>query len=183
MLIKKRTKVFGLSVYAIVVPFIIYILMISAPKKTFQLINSGKNDSIQAEISLFLPIDKKNSFLLESGYGERLHPVFGVMRLHTGIDLVAKEGVPVVATQDGIVTKARLAEAWGNIIIIQHDNKYSTSYSHLKSMHVKVGDKVQQGQEIGFVGHTGPSSKDHLHFELIKNGKAIDPMRYLPEIK
>jgi murein DD-endopeptidase MepM/ murein hydrolase activator NlpD len=105
------------------------------------------------------------------------------MRLHTGIDLVAKEGVPVVSTQDGVVIKAQMADAWGNIIVIQHDGTYSTSYSHLKSMLVKQGDKVQKGQEIGLVGHTGLSTKDHLHFELLQNGKAIDPIKYLPEIK
>ena len=113
-----------------------------------------------------------------------MHPVLGVMRLHTGIDLVAKEGVPVVSTQNGIVLKAESEGAWGNIIIIQHDDTYTTSYSHLKLMSVKEGDTVQKGQEIGLVGHTGlTTTDDHLHFELLKNGKAIDPIGYLPEIK
>jgi murein DD-endopeptidase MepM/ murein hydrolase activator NlpD len=182
MLTKKRTSVYGLSMYIVVLPLIICLLMAFSPRKHFQIIKSDGNDSIQEQIALSLPIDKKN-FLMESGYGERLHPVLGVMRLHTGIDLVAKEGVPVVSTQDGVVIKAQLADAWGNIIVIQHDGAYSTSYSHLKSMNVKEGDKVQKGQEIGLVGHTGLSTKDHLHFELHQNGKAIDPIKYLPEIK
>jgi murein DD-endopeptidase MepM/ murein hydrolase activator NlpD len=82
-----------------------------------------------------------------------------------------------------VVVKAQMADSWGNIIVIQHDGIYSTSYSHLKSMDVKAGDKVKKGQVIGLVGHTGLSTKDHLHFELLKNAEAIDPINYLPEIK
>ena len=70
------------------------------------------------------------------------------MRLHSGVDFVAKEGVPVVAAEDGVVVKALLARNWGNIIVVQHDGTYSTSYSHLKSMDVKEGDKVRKGQVI-----------------------------------
>ena len=148
-----------------------------------KIILSDADDSVEEQISFGLPIDKKNNFSLASGYGERMHPVLGVMRLHTGIDLIAKEGVPVISSQDGVVVKAQLDGAWGNIIVIRHDDTYATSYSHLKSMNVKEGDKVEKGQEIGSVGHTGLSPKDHLHFELIKDGKAIDPVGFLPEIK
>lgn len=183
MLTKRRTSVYGLATYSLVLPLILCLLMAFSTRKHFKMIRPDGNDTIQEQIGLGLPIDKKNNFLLESGYGERLHPVLGVMRLHTGIDLVAKEGVPVVSTQDGTVIKAQLADAWGNIIVIQHDGIYTTSYSHLKIMTVKEGDRVQKGQEIGLVGHTGFSTKDHLHFELLKNGKAIDPITYLPEIK
>lgn len=139
--------------------------------------------SNQKDIALGLPIDKNDNFLLESGYGERQHPVLSVLRMHTGIDLAAKEGVPVVSTEEGKVIKALLADNWGNIIVVQHNDLYSTSYSHLKSMSVKEGDKVTKGQVIGWVGHTGLSSKNHLHFELLKNGEAIDPINYLPQLK
>lgn len=139
--------------------------------------------SNQGELALGLPIDKKSNFLLESGYGERQHPVLGDVRMHTGIDLAAEEGVPVVSTEDGIVIEAKLLGAWGNKIVVQHNDAYSTSYSHMKSMKVKEGDQVKKGQVIGLVGHTGLSAKNHLHFELLKNGKAIDPINYLPEIE
>ncbi len=182
MLTKERTSVYRLATYPIVLPVIIFLLMAFSPPKQTKLIEQGVIDSSQEEISLGLPIDK-NKFLMESGYGERLHPVLGVMRLHTGIDLVAEEGVPVVSTEGGVVIKAQLAEAWGNIIVVQHDGAYSTSYSHLKTINVKEGDRVEKGQKIGLVGHTGLSTKDHLHFELLKNGKAIDPINYLPQIK
>lgn len=135
--------------------------------------------SNQEEISLALPLSK-DRFTLSSGYGERMHPVLKKMRMHTGIDMIAKEGVPVFAAQEGVVVKAEMAHAWGNLIVIKHNDIYSTSYSHMKLMNVKVGDKVRNGQVIGFVGHTGMSDKDHLHFELLKDEKAIDPARFLP---
>lgn len=183
MLTKKRTSSYRLITYAIVLPIIISLFMAFSPRSHLQVMQHGKVFSTQEQISLCLPIDKKHNFLFESGYGERLHPVLGVRRLHTGIDLVAEEGVPVVSTEEGVVIKAQLAHAWGNIIVVQHDDSYSTSYSHLKSMNVKEGDRVLKGQLIGVVGHTGLSSRDHLHFELHKNGKAIDPVGYLPQIR
>ncbi len=183
MLTKERTSVYGLATYTMVLPIIIFLLVAFAPHKHFQVIEQSAMNSIQEQLALCLPIDEKNNFLLESGYGERLHPALGVMRLHTGIDLVSEEGVPVVSTQDGVVVKAQMADAWGNLIVVQHDGTYSTSYSHLKSMNVEKGDKIQKGQVIGLVGHTGLSTKDHLHFELLKNAKAIDPIKYLPIIR
>jgi murein DD-endopeptidase MepM/ murein hydrolase activator NlpD len=183
MMTRRSTSVYGLAAYTIVLPFIVCLLMAFSPRRHFQILNHDERDSLQEQLSLCLPIDKKNGFLLESGYGERMHPILGVVRMHTGIDLSTEEGAPVVSTQEGIVVKAELVEDWGNIIIVQHDGGYSTSYSHLKSMNVKEGDKVQKGEKIGLVGHTGLSTKDHLHFELLKNGKAIDPIEYLPKIK
>jgi hypothetical protein len=182
MLTSKRTSSFALAMYAMVLPMIAFLLVAFSTRKHFQPIESVGLVK-QDKLSLSLPIERKHSFLLESGYGERMHPVLGVKRLHTGIDLTTAEGIPVVASEEGVVTTAKLADAWGNIIIVQHDDTYSTSYSHLKSMNVKPGDKVTKGQVIGLVGHTGMSSKDHLHFELLKNGTAVDPMSFLPEIK
>lgn len=183
MLTKKTTPGYKLSAYAIVLPLIILLMTAFSPRKHFETAGVDEQDSIQDPVSLGLPIDKQNNFSLAYGYGERLHPVLGTKRMHTGIDLVAGEGVPVLSAQDGVVTKAKLEGAWGNIIVVQHDDTYATSYSHLESMNVKEGDKVGKGQKIGSVGHTGLSSQDHLHFELLKNGKAIDPINYLPEIK
>ena len=183
MITKRKTSAYGLASYSLVLPIIVCLLMAFSPRKQFTIPGPGGADSTQEEISLGLPITKQDNFRLESGYGERLHPVLGVMRLHTGIDLVAEEGVPVVSTEEGVVIKAQLAYAWGNIIIVQHDATYSTSYSHLKSMNVKEGDRVQKGQIIGLVGNTGLSTKVHLHFELLKNGMATDPINYLPALK
>jgi hypothetical protein len=183
MLTKKRTSPHGLAAYTLVLPVIICVMMAFSPKKSFQITGKNGMDTIQEKISLYLPLDKKSISLLGEGYGDRLHPVLGEMRLHTGVDFFAEEGVPVVSTENGVVVKAQMAEAWGNLIVVQHDDTYSTSYSHLNSMSVKKGDKVQKGQQIGSVGHTGLSTKNHLHFELHKNGVAIDPITYLPAVK
>jgi hypothetical protein len=183
MLTTKETSSYRTTMYIVVLPILICLIMAFSSQKDFKVIELGEQNSIQEPITLGLPIDKNNSFLLVSGYGERLHPVLNVMRLHTGIDLVAEEGIPVVAAEEGVVVMAELAQSWGNIIIIQHDGQYSTSYSHLKMMDVKEGDKVKKGQVIGQVGHTGLSTKNHLHFELLKNTEAIDPISYLPKIK
>jgi len=182
MMTQKKTPVYGLAAYIIVLPVIFCLLVAFSPRKQFQIAIPVIETSYR-QVTLGLPIDKEYNFSLASGYGERMHPVLGVKRLHTGIDLVAPEGVPVIASEAGVVTKAQLAHAWGNIIVVQHDDMYSTSYSHLKSMSVKVGDKVQKGEVIGLVGHTGLSSKDHLHFELHENGVAIDPVSHLPQFK
>lgn len=183
MLTKKRTSMFGLTTYALVLPIILILLMAFSSQRDFQIETQGENGVNQEPITLGLPIDKANEFVLESGYGERMHPVLGVKRLHTGIDLIANEGVPVISAQDGVVVKAHLADAWGNIIVVRHEGTYSTSYSHLKSMKVKVGNSVKKGQVIGLVGNTGLSTKYHLHFELLENNKAIDPIAFLPPIK
>lgn len=180
MMTKKRTSVFGLSTYTIVLPLILFLLMAFSSRKDFQREVHGEIGFNQDPLSLVLPIDKSNNFVLESGYGERMHPVLGVKRLHTGIDLIANEGVPVIAAEDGVVVKAQMADAWGNIIVIQHEGTYSTSYSHLKSMKVTIGNSIKKGQVIGLVGNTGLSTKYHLHFELLENNKAIDPIAFLP---
>lgn len=183
MLTKRRTSVFGLAMYALVLPVILCLIMAFSSREHFAVIAPSETNSVDAKITLGLPIDKKYDFVQATGYGERMHPVLHVMRLHSGIDFVAKEGVPVVAAADGIVVKARLAKNWGNIIVVRHDGKYSTSYSHMKSMSVAEGDRVQKGEVIGLVGHTGLSSQDHLHFELLENGKAVDPASYLEAVK
>lgn len=183
MMTRRSTSVYGLATYTLVLPLIVCLLMAFSPRKRLEILNHDERDSVQEQLSFCLPIDKKNAFLLESGYGERMHPILRVVQMHTGIDLSTEEGTPVVSTQEGVVMKAKLVDAWGNIIVVQHDGGYSTSYSHLKSMNVKEGDKVHQGEKIGLVGHTGLSTKDHLHFELLRNGKAVDPIVYLPTIK
>jgi murein DD-endopeptidase MepM/ murein hydrolase activator NlpD len=183
MLTKERTSLFGLTTYTIVLPLILFLLMAFSSRKDFQIETQGEIGFIQDPLSLGLPIGKEDEFVLESGYGERMHPVLGVKRLHTGIDLIANEGVPVIAAEDGVVVKAHMADAWGNIIVVRHEGTYSTSYSHLKSMNVRVGTSVMKGQVIGLVGNTGLSTKYHLHFELLDNNKAIDPIAFLPKIK
>lgn len=182
MLTRKRTPMVASVSYATVLPVILFGLTALAPKN-FKDERPGQTQVTQAKVTFGLPIEKGNTYTMESGYGERLHPVLGVKRMHTGIDFTAESGVPVVSAEAGTVVKAEFLKMWGNIVIVRHNDTYATSYSHLKSMDVREGDEVKKGQVIGQVGNTGLSGRNHLHFELLRNGNAIDPMEYLPAVR
>ncbi|MBK5279285.1 MAG: M23 family metallopeptidase [Bacteroidia bacterium] len=109
-----------------------------------------------------------------------MHPILGVLKLHTGIDFKSPEGEIIVSTADGMVIENTLDSYRGQFILIKHDDTFSTSYSHLKNTIVKVGDSVQKGQTIGYVGNSGLSKSFHLHYEVLKNDQAVDPKDYIP---
>jgi len=115
------------------------------------------------------------------GYGYRIHPSTKENKMHKGIDFILPEGEPVTATADGVVVDVVDDEYRGVYVTIRHDDVYSTSYSHLKSAVVKVRDGIKQKQLLGYVGSTGKvSSAPHLHYEVLKDGKNVDPVDYLP---
>jgi murein DD-endopeptidase MepM/ murein hydrolase activator NlpD len=102
-------------------------------------------------------------------------------RLHKGIDMEAPSGTSVLATASGEVTFSGRYGAYGNVIVVDHDNGYETAYAHLKQCFAKKGDKVQCGQVIGQVGITGNATAYHLHYEVRQNGVPIDPSPWLPQ--
>lgn len=111
-----------------------------------------------------------------SGFGMRVHPISGRMKHHNGIDFGAKAGTPISATADGEVVRSEMSRGgYGNVIEVQHADGSVTRYAHNKSNGVKVGQKVKAGDVIGEVGSTGNSTGNHLHYELLKDGKATDP--------
>lgn len=114
-----------------------------------------------------------------SGFGMRRHPVLKYRKMHTGVDWSAKRGTPIIASGNGTVKKAGWASGYGKQTILKHANGYVTSYSHQSAIAkgVAPGAKVRQGQVIGYVGSTGLSTGNHLHYELIVNGTKVDPMR------
>ncbi len=112
---------------------------------------------------------------VSSGYGMRFHPVRGVMAAHTGIDYAAPTGTPIRVVGDGVVEFAGWRGGYGNYIVVRHRNGQSTAYGHLSRIHVKTGQRVEQGMHIGLVGSTGVSTGPHLHFEFIENGVFKDP--------
>lgn len=182
MITKTRTSVYWLGTYLVTIPIVLCLLVAFSPRPHFNLTVPISSDANQPDLSLGLPIDEKEKVTLESGFGERMHPVLGVKKMHLGVDLTAEGGVPVISSEEGIVIEAQFSGPRGNFIVVQHDETYSTTYSHLKSMEVKKGEKVIKGQAIGQVGNTGLSSKHHLHFEVLKNGEAVDPIQHVPEI-
>lgn len=114
-----------------------------------------------------------------SGFGMRRHPVTRVYKRHTGVDWSAPRGTPILAAGDGTVERAAWAGGYGKQIKIRHANGYVSSYSHQSRFGrgIKTGSRVRQGQVIGYVGTTGLSTGNHLHYELIVNGNKVDPMR------
>lgn len=115
------------------------------------------------------------------GYGWYTHPIKQVRKLHWGIDIRGRLGTPVLSTGAGVVAKAAHDEkGYGKHIIIRHDDEYETLYAHLDEMLVSVGDPIDLGTVIGKIGSTGLSTGPHLHYEVLKNGKRVDPETYLP---
>jgi len=116
---------------------------------------------------------------LTSRFGNRVHPIYGDVRLHAGIDIGAPDGTPIVAADDGIVIVAGSSGGYGNLVVIAHGEGLSTAYAHQSSMAVSSGQSVRRGQVIGYVGNTGASTGNHLHFEVRRNGEPVDPLGYV----
>ena len=116
-----------------------------------------------------------------SRFGMRRHPILGYRRMHAGLDYRARHGTPIVAVTDGRVLSAGRAGGCGNAVKLRHDGGIDTRYCHMSRMAVKRGQRVRRGQVIGYVGSTGLSTGPHLHYEMYRNGRAIDPasVRYV----
>lgn len=116
---------------------------------------------------------------VSSTFGRRFHPILKQYRMHSGVDYAAPMGTKVYASADGTVTAAKWVNGYGNYITIRHNSEYSTGYGHLKSyaQGIRPGVRVHQGQVIAYVGSTGRSTGPHLHFEVIKNGQKVDPLK------
>ncbi len=116
---------------------------------------------------------------LSSGFGMRKHPILGYSKMHRGVDFAAPRGTPVYAAGKGVVEVAGRKGAYGKYIRIRHNSSYKTAYAHLHRIAkgIKKGRAVQQGQIIGYVGSTGRSTGPHLHYEMILNGKQVNPRR------
>ena len=117
-----------------------------------------------------------NGARLSSKYGMRKHPIDGYNKMHRGTDFAAPMGTPIMASGNGVVTRARWCGGGGNCIKIKHNSTYQTVYAHMKNFArgIKEGLRVKQGQIIGYVGSTGKSTGPHLHYEVIENGKKIN---------
>ena len=116
---------------------------------------------------------------ITSKYGMRTHPITGVYKLHTGVDIGAPMGANFIAANDGIVTKASYNSAYGNMVIVDHGGGVSTLYAHGSEILVEVGQTVKRGEPVLKVGSTGYSTGAHAHFEVRLNGVVTDPMPYI----
>ena len=117
---------------------------------------------------------------ITDSYGYRTHPVTGKKTTwHNGVDLAAGAGTAIYATKSGTVTTALRSDIWGNYVVINHGDGFSSLYAHMQGLIVKAGDYVKQGQTIGYVGSTGLSTGPHLHFTIYYNGADVNPMSYI----
>jgi len=114
-----------------------------------------------------------------SNYGYRLDPITGRSSFHTGVDLIAPQGTPVVAAAGGVVSTVGFVHEYGNIVEVDHDNGLTSRYAHLSKSLVKVGDVVLKGQPIAHVGATGRTTGPHLHFEVREKGIPLNPNKFL----
>nr|WP_240969456.1 M23 family metallopeptidase [Sneathiella limimaris] len=115
---------------------------------------------------------------LTSSFGKRKHPILGYTKMHKGADFGAPRGTPIMAAGNGVVEVAGRNGGYGNYVRIRHTTEYKTAYAHMKGFAKKIrkGARVKQGQIIGYVGSTGRSTGPHLHYEVHKNGRQINPM-------
>ena len=120
-----------------------------------------------------------NGARLSSSYGMRKHPIDGYNKMHRGTDFAAPMGTPIMASGDGVVTRARWCGGGGKCVKIKHNKTYQTIYAHMKNFArgIREGVRVKQGQIIGYVGSTGKSTGPHLHYEVIENGKKINSQK------
>jgi len=139
-------------------------------------VNQPKKIQRRVDTTLRLPV---NSDVVNSGYGYRRHPIGGNIRFHHGIDFKSTYGANVFASMDGKVVEANGIGALGRHVIIRHANGLETVYAHMSRYHYRSGDTVSRGQVIGEVGSTGRTTGPHLHFEIHKNGKSVNPSKYI----
>ncbi len=140
----------------------------------------AKNKSeMLASIPAIQPVNNKDLRRLSSYYGYRIDPFYKVSKFHPGLDFSAPTGTEIYATGDGVVKTVRNSRrGYGNTIIIDHDYGYETLYAHISEFKVKKGEKVKRGQLIALVGNTGKSTAPHLHYEIHKHNKTVNPIYY-----
>jgi murein DD-endopeptidase MepM/ murein hydrolase activator NlpD len=127
----------------------------------------------------FLVRKPVNNAIMRSGFGGRRHPILGYVKMHTGVDWATAYGTPIFASGNGVVEKVGPEGGYGKYVRIKHNNGYETAYGHMSAFAkgLEPGKRVRQGQIIGFVGSTGMSTGPHVHYEILVNGRFVDPMR------
>ena len=138
-----------------------------------------EKSKLLAAIPAIQPVRNENLRRVASGFGYRSDPFTKIRKFHEGMDFSAKTGTPIFATGDGVVARAdNSASGFGNHIVIRHGFGYETLYGHLSKYKSRVGQRVNRGDIIGYVGSTGRSQAPHLHYEVHKNGEVVNPLNF-----
>lgn len=136
-------------------------------------------EKMLASIPAVMPVSNKDLKRTASGWGFRIDPVYKIRRFHYGMDFSAPIGTEIYAAGDGVVKKVETSRTgYGRWVVIDHGFGYETLYGHMSKFNVKAGDKVKRGSVIGYVGNAGKSTGPHLHYEVHKNGKPVNPQFY-----
>lgn len=136
-------------------------------------------EALLAATPAIQPVNNKDLSRLASGFGYRIDPVYKTTKFHAGLDFAAPQGSPVYATADGVVKLAgNTGDGYGNHVIINHGFSYETLFGHMVRIKVRAGQKIKRGEVIGWVGSTGKSTGPHLHYEVHKNGRPVDPVYF-----
>ncbi len=137
-----------------------------------------EKESMLASIPAIQPVKNQDLKRMASGYGMRMHPILKTRRMHNGMDFTSPKGTPIFASGNGTIKKAHRSSSFGKVVYVDHGYGYETIYAHMSKITTKKGQKVKRGDIIGYVGNTGRSMAPHLHYEVHKNGRAVNPIYY-----
>jgi murein DD-endopeptidase MepM/ murein hydrolase activator NlpD len=138
-----------------------------------------KKEDLLAATPAIQPVSNKELSRLASGFGYRIDPVYKTVKMHAGLDFAAPQGTPIYATADGTVRlSGNVGNGYGNHVIVNHGFSYETLYGHMVRTKVRAGQRVKRGEVLGWVGNTGKSTGPHLHYEVHKNGRPVDPIYF-----
>jgi murein DD-endopeptidase MepM/ murein hydrolase activator NlpD len=137
-----------------------------------------EKEKMLASIPAILPVKLEDLTRMASGYKWRMHPILKIRKFHKGMDFTAPLGTPIFASGNGKVIRAERSATFGNVVYIDHGYGYKTIYAHMSKIKSRKGQKVKRGDLIGFVGNTGRSVSSHLHYEVHKNGRPLNPINF-----
>ncbi|PZD78695.1 M23 family metallopeptidase [Mesonia sp. K7] len=137
-----------------------------------------EKEKLLAAIPAIQPVKNEDLKRMASGYGMRMHPILKYRKMHNGMDFTARTGTEVFATGDAVVKKAERSTGYGNLVVLDHGFGYETYYAHLSRINVRRGQRVKRGEVIAKVGNTGLSTASHLHYEVHKDGKVVNPINF-----
>lgn len=182
MISRKHSKNVHLMKYSIFAPVFVVLTYFFTKEDGHPTLFSNETFAIitMDEPPSIFPVKNGNVNQITNYFGKTfMHPIRKTKLLHKGIDIKSPEGTPIVATADGVISFAQNKDDWGNLIIINHANGYQTRYAHLKSFEINDKQTVKKGEVIGYVGSTGLSNGSHLHYEVLKDGKELNPLDFL----
>lgn len=154
---------------------------IQAQSKSYQQLGGllTNKEQLLAATPAIQPVSNKDLNRIASGFGYRIDPIYKTIKMHAGLDFTAPQGTPIYATADGTIKVASYSDrGYGNHVIIGHGYGYETLYGHMVRIKARLGQRVQRGEIIGYVGSTGKSTGPHCHYEVHKNGQKLDPVYF-----